>query len=459
MDYDIIVIGGGPGGYVAGIRAAQMGARVAVIEKDRLGGACLNRGCIPTKALLAGVALKRELERASEFGLSAGELKLDYAVLAARKDTVVKRLVQGIQFLLKKNKVELISGMGSLAGPGRVAVELPGGKREELAAKAIILATGSEPALMESLGYNGQTVVTSNEALAWQSIPESLLVIGGGVIGCEFAVLYSLLGARVTILEVLPDILAPVDLEIARTMRSLLQKQGIEIKTGAVISTLGEEKGVATAQLENGEELHAERALISIGRRLNTEGLGLQGAGVALGKRGEVVIDDYLQTSQPGVYAIGDLTGKIQLAHVASAQGIAAVKNILDAPVVMDYETVPNCIFTLPEIAGVGLTSQEAEARGIKVKTGKFPFLASGKAQAGGQTEGMVKILAEAESGQIVGAHILGPHATDLIAEAVLAIRYRLTARQLAETIHAHPTLPEAMAEAAAAVDGLSIHY
>lgn len=459
MDYDIIIIGGGPGGYVAGIRAAQMGARVAVIEKDCLGGACLNRGCIPTKALLAGVALKRELERASEFGLSAGELKLDYAVLAARKDKVVQRLVQGIQFLFKKNKVELISGIGSLAGPGRVAVELPGGKREELAAKAIILATGSEPALMESLGYNGQTVVTSNEALAWQSIPSSLLIIGGGVIGCEFAVLYSSLGARVTILEVLPDILPPVDLEIARTMRSLLQKQGIEIKTGVVISTLGEERGTATARLENGAELHAERALISIGRRLNTEGLGLEEAGVALGKRGEVVIDDYLQTSRPGVYAIGDLTGKIWLAHVASAQGIAAVKNILEAPCSMDYQTVPNCIFTLPEIAGVGLTSQEAEARGMKVKTGKFPFLASGKAQAGGQTEGMVKILAEAESGQIVGAHILGPHATDLIAEAVLAIRYGLTARQLAETIHAHPTLSEAVAEAAEAVDGLSVHY
>jgi len=459
MDYDIIIIGGGPGGYVAGIRAAQLGARVAVIEQDRLGGTCLNRGCIPTKALLAGVALKRDLARAAEFGFSTGELKFDYAVLAARKDAVVKRLVQGIQFLLKKNKVELISGRGSLAGPGRVAIELPGGKKEELEAKAIILATGSEPALLESLGYNGQTIVTSNEALAWQSVPESLLVIGGGVMGCEFAVLYNSLGARVTILEVLPDILPPVDREIARAMHGLLHKQGIEIKTGAVISSLGEERGAATARLESGEELRAERALISIGRRLNTAGLGLQEAGVALGTKGEVAIDDYLQTSRPGVYAVGDLTGKIQLAHVASAQGIAAVRNILAAPGVMDYQTVPNCIFTLPEIAGVGLTSQEAEARGMKIKTGKFPFLASGKAQAGGQTEGMVKILAEAESGQIVGAHILGPHATDLIAEAVLAIRYRLTAGQLAETIHAHPTLSEAVAEAAEAVDGLSIHY
>ena len=458
MDYDIIIIGGGPGGYVAAIRAAQLGAKVAVIEKDRLGGVCLNRGCIPTKALLAGVAMKRELEKAPAFGFALGELKIDYTVLAARKDATVGRLIQGIQFLFKKNKVELIQGRGSLAGPGRVAVELPEGKGEELSAKAIILATGSEPAT-GNLSYNGSSIVTSNEALSWRAIPESILIVGGGVIGCEFAVLYGALGARVTVLEVLPDILPPADREIARTMQGILKKQGIEIRTGVNITSLGEEKGRAIARLEKGGEMEAEKVLIAIGRSLNTEGLGLKEAGIGTGERGEVIINNYLQTSRPDVYAIGDLTGKVPLAHVASAQGIAAAHNILDSPRTMDYQTVPNCIFTLPEIAGVGLTSQEAEARGLKIKTGKFPFLASGKAVIGGETEGMVKILTDGESGRILGVHILGQHATDLIAEAALAVRHNLTARQLAETIHAHPTLSEAVAEAAEAVDGRSIHY
>ena len=457
--YDIVIIGGGTGGYVAGIRAAQLGARVALIEKDRLGGVCLNWGCIPTKALLAGVALRKDLEKASEFGISTGDLRIDYAVLAARKDTVVKRFIQGIEFLLKKNKVELIIGRGSLSGPGRVRVELTGNAREEISTKSIILATGSEPALIKALGYNGRNIVTSNEALAWQSIPASLLVIGGGVIGCEFAVLHNAMGVRVTIVESLPDIIMSVDKEIAHRMHTLLQKQGIEILTGANIISISEEKEKIKARLGCGRELEAERALIAIGRRINTDGLGLKEAGVVLGAQGEVVVDDYLKTSLSGVYAIGDITGKIQLAHVASAQGIVAVKNILGKPFPMDYQTVPNCIFTLPEIAGVGLTSQDADAQGQKVKIGKFPFMASSKAVVDGETEGMVKIIADEKSGRILGTHILGRHATDLIAEAALAIKHHLTVRQLAETIHGHPTLSEALAEAAESVDGLAINY
>ncbi len=459
MAQDIVIIGGGPGGYVAAIRAAQLGAQVVVVEKDRLGGVCLNRGCIPTKTLLAGAALKKALARASEFGLSLGEVKMDYAVLAARKDAVVARLVQGIQFLFKKHKIEVITGRGRLAAPGRVAVELPGGKQEELEARTVILATGSRPALSEALGYNGRTIVTSDEALAWQTLPESLLIIGGGVIGCEFAVLYAILGVRVTILEALPGIIAPADQEIARTMQGLLKKQGIAIQTGVTIAALQEQGGQVIARLADGREVQGEKALISIGRRFVTEGLGLEEAGVARGGRGEVVVDAHLQTSQPGVYAIGDLTGRLQLAHVAYAQGMTAVKNILEGPAAMDYRTVPNCIYTIPEIAWVGLTSQEAEAQGLKIKIGKFPFLASGKAATGGETEGQVKIITEAETGRIIGVHILGPHATELIAEATLAMQHNLTARQLADTMHAHPTLSEALGEAAAAVDGLAIHF
>lgn len=458
MAYDIVIIGGGPGGYVAAIRAAQMGARVAVVEKDRLGGTCLNRGCIPTKALLAGAALVRQIEDAASFGIEVTGLRVDFRRLQERKNGVVNQLVGGIEFLFKKQKVEHIRGEGKLDGPGRVTVTLPGGTREELLAKAVIIATGSEPALIEALGYDGVNVVTSNEALQWEDVPESLLVIGGGVIGCEFATLFGTLGSRVTVVEALPNILPPVDKEIARKQQSLFKQRGVEVKTKATITSVRQEGGQVVAALADGSEVRAQKALISIGRRLNTQGLGLAEAGVALGQRGEILVDELLSTSVPGLYAIGDVTNKVQLAHVASAQGLRAVENILGERRAMDYSVVPNCIFTLPEIAGVGLTSQEAEARGLKTRAGKFPFQASGKALAAGEAEGMVKVLAEEESGRLLGVHILGPHATDLIAEAALALKHGLTARELAETMHAHPTLPEAVAEAAEAVYGRSIH-
>ncbi|MBE3573061.1 MAG: dihydrolipoyl dehydrogenase [Moorella humiferrea] len=458
MGYQIAIIGGGPGGYVAAIRAAQLGAKVVVVEQDALGGTCLNRGCIPTKALLAGAALIKGIQGAAAFGIDVTSYRVDYGRLAARKDAVVKQLNQGIAFLFKKNKVDLIKGRGYLKGPGRVAVTTAEGAVEDIEAENIILATGSEPALLTSLGYNGSSVVTSNEALAWTEVPGELLIIGGGVIGCEFASLFATLGSKVTIVEMMPTILPMIDVEISRRFSLLLKKAGVEIKTKAQITEVREEGGRVRATLADGQTIEADKVLISIGRRFNTRDLGLEEAGVELGPKGEVIVDEYMRTNVPGIYAVGDITNKVQLAHVASAQGLAAVATIMGRPTKVNYDAVPSCIYTLPEIAGVGLTKEAAEERGFKVKVGKFPFQASGKALCSGETEGMVKIIAEAESDRILGVFIMGPHATELIAEGALAVNKGITAGELAATIHAHPTLSEAVMEAAEAVHGMSIH-
>lgn len=458
MSYKIAIIGGGPGGYVAAIRAAQLGARVVVVEQDALGGTCLNRGCIPTKALLAGAALVKGIQGAAAFGIDVKDYRVDYARLAARKDAVVKQLTQGIAYLFKKNKVDHIKGRGFLKGPGRVEVVTAEGTVENIEAENIILATGSEPALITSLGYNGSTVVTSNEALAWKEVPAELLIIGGGVIGCEFASLFATLGSKVTIVEMMPTILPMIDSEISRRFSMMLKKAGVEIKTKAQITEIKEEGNRVRATLADGQTIEADKVLISIGRQFNTRDLGLEEAGVAMGPKGEIIVDEYMRTNVPGIYAIGDVTNKIQLAHVASAQGLAAVATIMGRPTKVDYDAVPSCIYTLPEIAGVGLTREAAEERGIKVKVGKFPFQASGKALCSGETEGMVKIIAEAESDRILGVFIMGPHATELIAEGALAVNKGITATELAATIHAHPTLAEAVMEAAEAVHGKSIH-
>lgn len=458
MSYKIAIIGGGPGGYVAAIRAAQLGARVVVVEQDALGGTCLNRGCIPTKALLAGAALVKGIQGAAAFGIDVKDYRVDYARLAARKDAVVKQLTQGIAYLFKKNKVDHIKGRGFLKGPGRVEVVTAEGTVENIEAENIILATGSEPALITALGYNGSTVVTSNEALAWKDVPAELLIVGGGVIGCEFASLFATLGSKVTIVEMMPTILPMIDSEISRRFSMMLKKAGVEIKTKAQITAVKEEGNRVRATLADGQTIEADKVLISIGRQFNTRDLGLEEAGVAMGPKGEIIVDEYMRTNVPGIYAIGDVTNKIQLAHVASAQGLAAVATIMGRPTKVDYDAVPSCIYTLPEIAGVGLTREAAEERGIKVKVGKFPFQASGKALCSGETEGMVKIIAEAESDRILGVFIMGPHATELIAEGALAVNKGITATELAATIHAHPTLAEAVMEAAEAVHGKSIH-
>jgi len=458
MAYDMVILGGGPGGYVAAIRAAQLGAKVVVVEKDQLGGTCLNQGCIPTKALVAGAEILRMLRKGAEFGIIANDPVVDFSRFMERKNRVVQRLAAGINYLFKKNKIQLVKGIGKLVSSNTVQVVREDGCQEELVAANIILATGSRPALIPSLGYDGQRVITSDEILTLSEVPKSLLVIGGGVIGCEFACIFSELGTKVTIAEVMPSILPAIDKEASRLMQILFKKRGIDIKTGILIKEISKGQDNVGVILENGEELRAEKILISVGRAFNTEEIGLDTVGVETGLKGEVVINSRMQTSVRNIYAIGDITNRIQLAHVASTQGIVAVENIMGMEREMDYDSVPSCIFTSPEVAAVGISSEMAEEKGIVVKIGKFPFMASGKAMAAGEAEGFVKIIAEAESDRILGVSIVGPHATDLIAEAGLAIRLEATAGQLANTIHAHPTLAEAVMEAAEAVHGLSIH-
>ncbi len=458
MAYKIAIIGGGPGGYVAAIRAAQLGARVAVIEKADLGGTCLNWGCIPTKALVAGTETLAMIKNSEEFGIKADNPEVNFAAMMARKDQVVQRLVKGIHFLFKKNKIDLYEGTGRLTSVSSIEVMKKDGTTDKIEAENIIIATGSEPALISGLGYDGDRVITSNEALSLTEVPKSLLIIGGGVIGCEFACIFAELGCEITIVDIMPTILPGVDEEASKTMQSLFKRRKIKIKTNAKITSVRKDSDSVAAILDSGEELSADKVLISIGRTFNTEGLGFKELGIAQGPKNEIIVNSRMQTNIPGIYAIGDITNKIQLAHVASAQGIAAVENIMGRDKEMNYDVVPNCIFTAPEVAGVGITGQQAREQGISVSTGKFPFMALGKAQASGKTDGFVKILADSHTDRILGVHIVGPHATDLIAEAALAVKLGATSGQLAETIHAHPTLAEAMMEAAEAVHGKSIH-
>lgn len=458
MAYKVAIIGGGPGGYVAAIRAAQLGAKVALIEKNQLGGTCLNRGCIPTKALVAGVEALHTIKKSSEFGILIDSPVVDFARMMERKDQVVQRLVTGINFLIKKNKIDLIEGTGRLVSNNEVEVTKNDGSVDKITAENIIIATGSEPALISSLGYDGDMVITSNEALELKEVPKRLLVIGGGVIGCEFACIFAELGSEITIVDVMPSILPGVDKEVSRQLQSLFKRRGIKVKTKAKIQEVKKNGAEVTALLEGGEEVIADKILISIGRSFNSQGLGLESLGVEMGSKGEIIINSRLQTNIPNIYAIGDITNKLQLAHVASAQGIIAVENIMGSEKEMNYDVVPGCIFTFPEVASVGITSQQAEEQGLAVKSGKFPFMALGKAQAAGETDGFVKIIADASSDRVLGVHIMGLHATDLIAEGALAIQLGATTAQLANTIHAHPTMAEAMMEAAEAVHGRSIH-
>ncbi len=458
MAYKTVILGGGPGGYVAAIRAAQLGAKVLVVEKDRLGGTCLNRGCIPTKALVSGTELLRALNRGAEFGINADNLVTDFSRFMGRKDEVVQRLVTGINYLLKKNKVGIVKGTGKLLSPNTVHIAKEDGSSEQVKAENIIIATGSRPAVNPSWGYDGTTVLTSDEILNLTEQPKSLLIIGGGVIGCEFACIFAQLGTEVTIVEIMPSILGTIDKEAARLMQTLFKKQGISLKTGTGIRKVIKGQEGLTVTLETGEEIRAEKMLVSVGRAFNTEGIGLDTIGVETGPRGEIPVNSRMQTGTGNIYAIGDVTNKIQLAHVASAQGIIAAENIMGKDTEMDYTVVPNCIFTYPEVALVGITGQMATEQGITVKQGKFPFMASGRALAAGQAEGFVKIITDPVTDKILGVTIVGSHASDLIAEAALAMKLGATAQQLAGTIHAHPTLAEAVMEAAEAVHGISIH-
>jgi dihydrolipoamide dehydrogenase len=456
--FDMGIIGAGPGGYVAAIRAAQLGARVALIERERLGGVCLNWGCIPTKAMASSIELLMDIERAEEFGVVVSEPGFDFPTMMRRKDEVVDRLVSGIESLMEAHKVQVIYGRAELVSPTRI--EVTGESPQEVEVATIIIATGSTPAKPPVPGLDLPGVVTSNELVSLEEPPGQLVIVGGGVVGMEFASIFNALGTKVTVIEILPALLPPVDEELARRYLQLIRRQGVEVQLRSPLKEIRKGDRVLEVVYEGpkGEGMvNADLVLISTGRIPYTEGLNLEKVGVST-EKGAIVVDEHMSAGVPGVYAIGDVTGGWMLAHVASREGEVAVEHALGRESAMDYRAVPNCVFTLPEIAGVGLTEQEVKEQGIPYKKSRFPFNASGRALAMGQPTGLAKMICEEDSGQILGLHIMGPHATDMIAEGALAIQSDATAEDIIRTIHAHPTLPEAVREAALGqVDG-SIH-
>jgi len=459
-DVDVVVIGGGPGGYVAALRAAQLGGSVALVEKRWLGGTCLNEGCIPTKVLLETTTRYRALQEAGEFGISVSGYELDLDRVRQRKDQVVERLVKGIGFLLEKREVRYLEGEGALVGARKVRVKLNDGGEETLRSRSIILATGSTPVALPIPGIDGEGVMDSEGAMRLEDVPPRLLIIGAGAIGAEFAQIYARLGSKVTVVEMLPRAVPMEDEEVSRVLARSFKKEGIDLVVDARVQRIEDSPGgkkVAVAAGGKETSIEVDRVLVAVGRAPCVEGLDLESANVRV-ERGKVLVNEELRTNTPGIYAIGDVTGGLLLAHLASAEGELAAENALGEHKVMDHRVVPRCIFTQPEIASVGLTEEQAKAQGQELKIGRFPLSASGKALIHGEAEGFVKIVAEARYGEILGAHIVGPHASDLIAEAALAMRMEATLDEVIETIHPHPTLCEAFREAALAGEGRPIH-
>ena len=450
-DYDLALIGSGPGGYVAAIHAARRGASVAIVEQkaSEWGGTCLNWGCIPTKALIQSAEVLKAVREAHQFGVRVGEAEIDWPAMQARKDRVVAGMRQGVQGLLKSNGVQMIVGRGLLAGPGLVRVD-----GRDLSARNVILAPGSVPVRPPIAG--AELALTSDDILGLERVPESLVVIGGGVVGMEFAGVYSLLGAKVTVVEMLDQLLTPLDPDVAARFQKLMEKRGVAFRLGVAVQAI-ERAGKRLKVRFDGGEAEGEVVLMATGRRPNTADLGLEQAGVEM-DRAAIRVDGRMRTSVDGVFAIGDATGISMLAHTASYQGEVAVHNALEErPVSADYTAIPGCIYTDPEIAYVGLSEAQAKAQGIEVKIGQFPFAALGRAMVLGETEGLVKVVADSD-GFVLGATVMGPRATDLISEAVLAVHQGITAAELAQAVHAHPTLPEAMAEAALDVYERAVH-
>lgn len=452
-EFQVAVLGGGPGGYEAAIRCSQLGLKTALIEARELGGTCLNRGCIPTKALLHSAELFEEAKNAAAFGVKAENVSFDFAAMAKHKDGVVARLRRGIEALEKGHGVEVIRGFGKLTGKNTIDIN-----GETVRAEKIILAMGSAPARPPIPGIDGKNVMTSDDILAMESCPDSFVIIGGGVIGMEFATLFATLGKPVTVIEMMPSILPGVEKEITDLLLAGLGKK-VKVITGAKVTAIEGGDSVTVRYEENGTAQTAQggACIVSVGRRPMTKDMGLKALGIRM-NRGFVDVDDFLETSIPGIYAIGDITGKIQLAHVASAQGLVAAANCAGKRERMAYDIVPACIYTSPEIAYVGMTEEKAKAAGREFAVGRFNVAGNGRAMVMGAASGLAKILSDAKTGEILGAQLMAPRATDMIAEICAAMKCEGTIEELAATIHPHPTVSEVIMEAAHDAEGLCCH-
>lgn len=453
----VVVIGGGPGGYVAAIRAAMLGADVTLVEKRKVGGTCLNVGCIPTKSLLASSDVLEMINQSKSYGINIdGNIEIDFTKVMERKDKIVDQLVKGIEFIFDKKGVKLINGFGKLVDKNKIEVEKTDGTKEVLEADKIILATGSVPIVPPIFPYDGKKVITSDEALYLENPPKSMIIVGGGVIGCEFGQFFSRIGTKVTIVEMADQLLPFEDKDVAKQLARAFKKDKIKMMTSRKIEKCEVKDDKVIAYLDGDTILEAETMLVSVGRKPYLEKLGLEDIGVDV-ERGKVVVNTKMETNVADIYAIGDIVDTPFLAHVASKEGIVAVENALGKDKEVSYRAVPRCIYTSPEVAAVGLTEKEAEAKGISYHTGNFDFRGLGKAQAIGQFQGFIKILADDED-KIIGAAIVGPHATDLLAELTLAVELQLTAEQVGSVIHPHPTLSEGIMEALHDVHKACVH-
>jgi dihydrolipoamide dehydrogenase len=462
-NFDVVVIGAGPAGYVAAIRAAQLKQKVAIVDKQWLGGVCLNVGCIPSKSLLKNAEVAHTLrERGKEFGFAFDNLKLDYSVAVKRSRSNSDRLTKGVGFLMKKNGIAVFMGEARLSGPSAVTVTDKEGKRTELAAKNIIVATGASAAVPGAWKVDGEKVVTYWEAIMQDKLPKSVVVIGSGAIGVEFSTVWSSYGVDVTIVEMLPRLVPLEDEEISKELEKEFKKRGIKAMTGHKVESVEATKtGVKVVVSAEGKQttLEADQALVAIGFRPNSKGLGLEEVGVKISERGFVEVNEKMQTNVPGIYAIGDVTGKLMLAHVGSAMGIVAAEVIAGAETVtLDYEMMPRATYCQPQIASFGLTEAQAKERGYNIKIGRFPFQANGKALGLGDYAGFVKIVMDEKYGEILGAHMIGPEVTELLPELTLARMMELTPHEIARNVHAHPTISEAIMEAAHGAGGQAIH-
>lgn len=459
-EIDVVIIGGGPGGYVAAIKAAHLGLKAVLVEKDKLGGVCLNKGCIPTKALVSIAELLNHLQRAEEFGIQVKDYSFDFPAIMKRKDLITRRLSSGVEQLMKANQVRIVRGEGQIVEPGTVEVLDAEREKEVIKTKNIIIATGSSVMKLPFPGIDSEGVITSDEALSLSELPSRMLIIGGGVVGIEFAGIFRALRVEVTVVEMLPRILLPIDEEIARRLTQILKRKGIEILTDCKVKGIkknNQNLEVLVSTSDGEKKLETEKVLLAAGRVPELGNIDVRGLGIELDGK-TIKVDEKMRTNIPGIYAVGDVVGKIMLAHVASREGIVAVENISGKEVLMDYKVVPNCVFSMPEVASVGLTEEEAKKENNNIKISKFPFMANGKALGMGETEGMVKIIADGDTLELLGVHILGVHASDLIAEGTLALSMEATAFEIVNTIHAHPTLAETIAEAAEGITGKPIH-